>query len=94
MPRHPNHGSTLTDFLDDEGIREEATATAIKRVIAWQLRQAMSEQQLTKTAMASMMKTTRRQLDRILNPDDGNVTIETLQRAAKALGRSIRLELA
>lgn len=94
MPRHPNRGSTLTDFLDDEGIREEATATAIKRVIAWQLRQAMSEQQLTKTAMASMMKTTRRQLDRILNPDDGNVTIETLQRAAKALGRSIRLELA
>jgi DNA-binding phage protein len=93
MIRHPNEGSSLIDMLEEDGTREEATAIAIKRVIAWQLRQAMTEKGLTKTAMADTMSTTRRQLDRILNPDDGNVTLETLQRAAKAVGRSIRLEL-
>ena len=93
MSRHPNLGSTLTDFLDDEGIREQATAVAVKRVIAWQLQQTMKEQRITKTEMAAQMATSRQQLNRVLNPDDGNVTIETLQRAAKALGKSLRLEL-
>lgn len=93
MTSHPNLGSTLDDFLSEDGIKEQATANAIKRVLAWQLKQAMSESGLTKTAMASRMETTRAQLDRVLNPEDGNITIETLQRAAKAVGRSIRLEL-
>jgi DNA-binding Xre family transcriptional regulator len=93
MSRHPNLGSSLTEFLNEEGIREEATATAVKRVIAWQLRETMKEKRITKTAMAAEMATSRQQLNRVLNPDDGNVTIETLQRAAKAVGKSLRLEL-
>lgn len=92
--KHPNVGSSLENFLHDEGILEAATAIAAKRVLAWQLQQAMSECKLTKTEMAARMKTTRAQLDRVLNPNDGNVTIETLHRAAAAVGRKLRLELA
>jgi antitoxin HicB len=92
--KNPHRGSTLDDFLREEGISEQATAIAVKRVIAWQLQQAMKERQISKTDMAMRMKTSRRQLSRVLNPDDNNVTLETLQRAAKAVGRSLRLELA
>lgn len=92
--KHPNVGSSLEDFLREEGVLEEATSIAVKRVIAWQLAQAMAERGLTKTAMAARMATTRAQLDRVLNPEDGNVTLETLQRAASAVGRKLRLELA
>ena len=92
--KHPNAGPSLESFLEAEGRLEEATAIAVKRVIAWQLQKAMEEGKITKTDMAARMETSRRQLDRVLNPDDGNVTIETLQRAAKAVGRSLRLELA
>lgn len=63
-------------------------------MIAWQLGEVMKEQKITKTEMAARMATSRKQLDRVLNPQDENVTLETLQRAAKALGRSLRLELA
>jgi len=91
--KHLNAGSSLEDFLNEEGITEAATAIAVKRVLAWQLQNAMRERNLTKTAMAERMKTTRAQLDRVLNPNDGNVTLETLQRAAKAVGRRLRLEL-
>ena len=89
--KHPNAWISLEDFLQEEGIAEAATAIAIKRVLAWQLKKAMSERNLTKTAMAAKSKPTRAQLDRVLNPDDGNVTLETLQRAAKAVGRKLRL---
>jgi antitoxin HicB len=89
-----HRGSTLDAFLAEEGITEEVTALAIKRVIAWQLDQAMKEQNISKTEMAARMATSRKQLDRVLNPGDENVTLETLQRAAKAVGRSLRLELA
>ena len=84
----------MDDFLEEEGIEERATAAAVKRVMAWQLQEAMRERNLTKKEMANLMATSRTQLDRVLNPDDGNVTIETLQRAARVVGRSIRLELA
>lgn len=94
MTRHPNQGSRLEDVLEADGQLEDATVVAIKRVIAWQLRQEMERRQFTKTEMARKMETSRRQLDRVLNPDDGNVTLDTLQRAASALGRSLRLELA
>jgi DNA-binding phage protein len=94
MTRHPNQGSHLEAVHEADGQLEDATVVAIKRVIAWQLRQEMERRQLTKTEMARKMETSRRQLDRVLNPDDGNVTLETLQRAASALGRSLRLELA
>ena len=91
--KHPNHGTSLEDVLAEDGNLEGATAYAVKRVIAAQLQREMDKRHLSKTAMARMMDTSRRQLDRVLNPDDGNVTIETLQRAAKAVGRSLRLEL-
>jgi DNA-binding phage protein len=91
--KHPGRGTSLEDVLREDGNLEDATAYAIKRVIAWQLQSEMEKRQLTKTAMARAMATSRRQLDRVLSPDDGNVTLETLQRAAKAVGRSLRLEL-
>jgi len=90
---HPNVGPSLDDLLKEEGILEEATAYAMKSVIAWQLQEEMKKRKLTKVAMAKLMNTTRSQLDRVLNPDDGNVTIETLQRAAKAVGRSVHFQL-
>lgn len=92
--KHPNEGSSLDDFLAEDGNLETATAIAIKRVIAWQLQQEMEKRKLSKTAMAKLMHTSRWQLDRVLSPEDGNVTLETLQRAAKAVGKSLRLELA
>ena len=91
--RHPRHGSTLDDLLKTEGVLEEFQATAIKEVIAWQLQKAMTDQKLSKNKMAELMHTSRAQLDRLLDPQAGNVTLETLQRAANVLGRSIRLEL-
>lgn len=93
MSKHANHGTRLEDVLVEEGTLEEATAIAVKRVLAWQLQDEMERRKLTKTAMARKMATSRRQLDRVLNPDDGNVTLDTLQRAAHAVGRSLRLEL-
>ena len=92
--RHPNEGSSLEDFLREEGILEQTTVAAIKRVFAFQLKEAMKSTSLTKTAMAARMDTSRAQLDRLLDPDNGNVTIETLTKAAHAVGRSVRLELA
>jgi len=91
---NPYRGSSLKSFLEEEGILEEATTAAVKSVIAWQIQKEMEQQKLSKTAMARLMKTSRAQLDRVLNPNDGNVSLEVLQRAAKVLGRRVRLELA
>jgi antitoxin HicB len=90
---NPHWGSTPDDFLEEEGIREEATTAAIKRVIAWQLAEEMKKQGITKKRLAELMQTSRAQINRILDPGKGNVTIETLQRAAALLGRQLRLEL-
>jgi len=84
---------TLDDFLDEEGIREEVTARAIKRVIALQLQEAMRERNLTKAGMAELMETSRAQLARVLDPEEFNVTLDTLARAAKVVGRKLRVEL-
>ena len=92
-PRHPQIGGLVEDWLKEEGIYEEATTAAIKRVLAWQLEQAMKEGKLTKSAMAKRMETSRPQLDRLLDPDNGNVTLDTLAKAAAAVGRKVRLEL-
>ncbi|MGH7812795.1 MAG: Fis family transcriptional regulator [Candidatus Binataceae bacterium] len=92
--KNPHWGSTLDEFLKEEGIYEEVTAGAIKSVIAWQLERAMKKKRLTKKRMAALMHTSRAQVDRILDPEKGNVTIETLQRAASLVGRRLRLELA
>lgn len=85
--------TSLDEFLDEEGIREEVTAAAIKRVIALELREAMQVRNLTKVAMAKEMKTSRQQLDRVLDPNEHNVTLDSLARAAKSVGRKLRVEL-
>lgn len=87
-------GSTLDDFLSEEGVLEEVSARAIKRVIAWQLAEAMKNQGVTKTAMAKRRHTSRSMLDRLLNETDTGMTIETLSRAAQALGYRVKVELA
>jgi antitoxin HicB len=86
-------GTRLEDWLAEEGILEDATAYAVKSVIAWQLAEEMRKKKITKQRMAEMMKTSRAQLDRVLNPNSGNTTLETLQRAAKIVGRELRVEL-
>lgn len=86
-------GSSLEDFLQEENILESATAKAVKGVIAWQLAEEMQVKRMTKQRLADLMRTSRAQVDRILDPEKGNVTIETLQRAALLLGRRVRLEL-
>jgi hypothetical protein len=90
--KNPHWGSTLDDFLDEEGIRDGARAEAMTRVVAWQLGQEMQRQGITKARLAELMHTSRAQVDRILKAK-GNVTIETLQRAASFVGRKLRLEL-
>lgn len=87
-------GSTLDDFLSQEGMLEEVSARAVKRVIAWQLAEAMKTQGMTKTAMAKRMHTSRSMLDRLLDETDTGLTIETLSRAAQALGYRVKVELA
>lgn len=84
---------TFDDFLSEQGMLEETEEVAIKRVLAWQIAEAMKEKGLTKTAMAALMHTDRRQLDRLLDPNNGSVTLGTLTRAANAVGRTLRIEL-
>ena len=89
-----NIGSDFDDFLAEEGMLEEATAVAVKRVIAWQIEKEMSAQKITKTAMAKKMRTSRASLNRLLDEIDTSLTLATLAGAAAALGRRIKLELA
>ncbi|WP_439541359.1 helix-turn-helix domain-containing protein [Hyphomicrobium sp.] len=91
--KNPHRGSSLDDLLKEEGVFEEFQAAAIKNVIAFQLSRAIEDKHLTKTQMASRMKTSRAQLNRLLDPKDGNVTLETLQKAAAILGRELKVEL-
>ena len=86
-------GASFDDFLKQEGIYEEVTARAIKRVIARQLDALMQDQGITKASLARRMKTSRAQLDRLLDPENESVTLGTLTRAAQAVGRSLRMEL-
>ena len=87
-------GSTFDSFLDQEGIREEVEAVAIKRVLAWQLEQAMKEQEKTKRSMAKQLRTSRSQLDRLLDPENVTVTIGTIARIARALGKRVVIQVA
>lgn len=86
-------GSHFDDFLQEEGQLEAATAVAVKRIIAWKISQAMKDEKVTKTALALRMKTSRSQIDRLLDEKDPALTLETLSRAAAALGRRIRIDL-
>jgi len=83
----------LDDFLKQEGKLEEFEAVAVKEVLAWQIAEAMKAQNLSRKRLAERMRTSRSQISRLLDPKDGNVTIATLQRAAKIIGRTLRLEL-
>ena|ERR1700730_7405377 len=85
--------STLDDLLKGEGKLEEFEAVAIKEVLAWQIGEAMKANNLSRKRLAERMKTSRSQIGRLLDPKDGNVTLTTLQRAAKIVGRRLRLEL-
>ena len=88
-----NVGSNFDDFLEEEGILEEVSAVAVKRIIAFQLTEKMSEKNLTKTELARRMDTSRSALDRLLDPENSSVTLQTLQSAAKALGGRLNVEL-
>ena len=85
-------GSSLDDFLKDEGIFDDTQAQAVKEVVAWQLAEAMKARSLTKARMAALLKTSRSQLDRLLDPKN-DVTLSSLQRAAAIVGRKVRIEL-
>lgn len=86
-------GSSFDDYLDVEGIREEVEDAALKEIIADQIAAAMKKEGITKSRMAARMQTSRRQLDRLLDPSNQSVTLLTLRRAATALGRRLRVEL-
>lgn len=86
-------GSSFDDFLRDEGIYDEVTAAASVRVIAWQLRQEMKARGISKSEMAARMHTSRSQLDRLLKGATEGVRLDTLENAARAVGRNIRVEL-
>jgi len=86
-------GSSFEDFLKAEGVYEESSALAIKRVLAWQLKSAMEKERLTKNEMAKRMHTSRSQLDRILDPANDRIQLDTVFKAARALGREVKLEL-
>lgn len=88
-----NIGSDFDDFLEDEGMLEEATAMAVKRVIAFQLAEKMAEDSISKTEMAKRMETSRSALERLLDPENPSVTLQTLQSAAQALGGRLNIEL-
>jgi len=86
-------GSSLDEFLKEDGIYEDVTARAIKRVLARQLGDLMKREHISKTELAARMKTSRAQLDRLLDPENESVTLGTLTRAAQAVGRHLRMEL-
>jgi predicted XRE-type DNA-binding protein len=91
--KRENKGSSFDGWLQEEGIYEEVSAAAIKRVLARQIEHAMKEKQLSKAEVARRMQTSRAALDRLLDAQNGSVTLNTLYRAAAAVGRQVRLEL-
>jgi antitoxin HicB len=91
--RNKHIGSSLDDFLKEEGILEDTRTIALKEALAWQLRQAMEKEHITKVEMARRMNTSRAALDRLLDSGNASVTLQTLSRAARAIGRNLRIEL-
>ena len=91
--RYDYSGSSFDSFLDEQGIREEVEAVATKRVLAWQLEQEMRKQRKTKQAMARELRTSRSQLDRLLDPRNTAVSLEIITRAAKVLGKRVTVRI-
>jgi DNA-binding Xre family transcriptional regulator len=94
MRRHRHIGSSLDDLLVEDGTLADTEGAALKRVIAWQVERGMNEKQISKSDMARAMRTSRAALDRLLDPRNESVTLRTMTRAAKVLGKRLRLELA
>ena len=93
MKKNPHFGSSLEDFLEAEGLLEEATEHAIKAVVASQLKAMMEQQHLTNAALAKLLHTSRSQIDRVLDPNNDDVSVATLRKAAEAVGQKLKLEL-
>lgn len=93
MSKHKNIGSDLDDLLAENGELDEVTAVAVKRVIAWQLSEAMKESGISKSSLAKKMHTSRTVVDRILDATDDGLTLDTMTRAANALGRRLKIDL-
>jgi predicted XRE-type DNA-binding protein len=91
--RNKTIGSSFKDFLDEEGITDEVNSGAVKKLLSYQLLQAIEDEHISKTELASRLHTSRAALDRLLDPDNDSVTLQTLKRAAEVLGKKIRLEL-
>ena len=91
--RNMHIGSSLNDFLKEEGVLEETRAVVLKETLAWQVRQAMEKDKISKAEMARRMNTSRAALDRLLDPGNVSLTLQTLSRAAQAIGRDLRIEL-
>lgn len=91
--KNPHHGSKFDDYLVEEGLLEAVTATAMKRVLAWQIAQAMKKQRVTKSVMAKRMRTSRAALDRLLDAENTSVTLQTMGRAAAVLGKELSITL-
>lgn len=94
MSKRTKHlGSSLDSFLAEEGCLDEMTAIALKEVLAWQMQEAMTSKGLSKVKMADQMNTSRSQVDRLLDPKSGNVTLSTMQKAARVLGKRLHVSL-
>ena len=89
--RNKHIGSSLEDFLKEEGVLEETRAVALKETLAWQVQQAMAKDKISKVEMARRMNTSRAALDRLLDPRNASVTLQTLPRAAQAIGRALEI---
>ncbi len=92
MAQNRHRGSSFDDYLAEKGILEEVEAAAIKEVIAWQVEELMRKEGLSRTAMAKKMNTSRSSLSRLLDPENGSITLQTLERAAAVLGKRLRVE--
>jgi DNA-binding Xre family transcriptional regulator len=92
-PAFDHSGSSFDSFLEEEGILDEVEAAAIKRVIAWQLAEAMKAGKISKKTMAERMGTSRSQLDRFLDPENSAVHLQTIARAARAVGKRLHMEM-
>ena len=90
---NPHIGSSFDDFLEVDGIREEIQDLAQKRILAWQIEDAMKQSGIKKVELAARMQTSRTQVDRLLDPTNNKVQLDTLQRAARAVGRTLKLEI-
>ena len=93
MARKKHIGSSFDGFLEDEGLLAQTTVEAVKRVLAWQVAEAMKSESISKAEMARRMQTSRAALDRLLDPENSSVTLRTMHKAATVLGKQIRMEL-